>query len=156
MKRSDDTGCLPVILVIIGIILLIPIITLGLIFVSLYYLVYKLNRKRKLRKVLCENEGQIFFLYKKYNQFNFQEYFESNNFEINCIEIEDDVFNDVFLFHLSRCAGTKGYPRLIKIENRKLLVKEHYNSFKYYVKRNKKPEDFFSLLKKSIKNLVNF
>ncbi len=48
---------------------------------------------------------------------------------------------------------SKGFPCLITVINNEVVSKEHFNSFKHYVKRSKKPELFFELLKSSIKNL---
>jgi len=113
----------------------------------------KRKRKKELRKKLYINKGKIYFLYKDYNQFNFDDFFKEKDISIKSVKVEGNLYNDVLLYHFSKSFTTKGFPMLIKIEENEIKIKRHFNSFKHYVKRNKDSQSFYTLLKRSIKNL---
>lgn len=55
--------------------------------------------------------------------------------------------------YLIRKSDHKSYPRLIKIENNQLVHKVHFDTFKYWYKRQHNLEAFLNILNSSIANL---
>ncbi len=158
-REYQPAGFFLSILIILVFAIFIPILTvLALIFIPYLIVTSSIDRKKrkeKLKNILGKKNGEIFLLYKEYNQFNFNNYFKENNFKIDCLKIETYTFNDPLLEYLAKDTQTKGFPCLVKIIDGDIITKQHYNSFKYYVKRNKDLESFFSLLRRSINNLKN-
>jgi len=155
MRESQDVGFLGRILIFMGIILLFPVLVVLLFYFLISQVVIKIRKKIELRNILRDKNGQIILLYSNYNEFNFLENLNIKHIDIECILVNDPIYNDVFLSHLCRGFNTKAYPVLVKVKGKEVIKKEHYNSFKYYVKRNNDVESFFLLLEKSVNNLKN-
>ena len=136
-------------LILIIIVLLIPVLLFGLLFMKYE----SLRDKSRLKKLIKSNDQKIFFVYADYNEFDFDEYFRNNHSEISLIKITNRRVEGLLFNYLIKNCKTKCYPRLVKIRGRELIHKEHYNSFKNLVKRNKNYEEFYNLLDASIKNL---
>lgn len=111
------------------------------------------KRKKELEEALEINDGNIFFLYREYHEYNFLSYFEKNHSEIYCIQVKNYNPENVLLDYLTEKCKSKSYPKLVKIDGENILRKQHYNSFKHYIRRNNNPVPFFELIESSIKNL---
>ena len=136
---------LPIILLVIGILLIIaPIAVLGV-------LVNRIFTWIKGNFLLKKNIGKIYFLYHDYNAFDFAPYFSTD--EVTLIKVNDGWDSGVLENRLKPKRSTHRFPRIVKIGDNGLIVKEHFNSFKHYVKREKDPDAFISLAQRSIKNL---
>lgn len=141
-------------------IILTPIIILLVIIFSPVIIVFvisieisKLKDKRKLKKLIQLNNGQVYFVYADYNDYDFLSGFKEKYKDIICIKVNRRFENDLLVNYLTKDCVSKCYPSLIKIENDTLVVKEHYNSFKKLYKRESDIEAFFALIEKSINNL---
>lgn len=146
-----------VILVLLIIVTGVPLLLIFILFYSPYSIVnYFLNRrkrKKELKEALEINNGKIFFLYREYHKHNFLSYFEKKHSEIYCIQVKNYNPENILLDYLTINNKSKSYPQLIKIDDENIIRKEHYNSFKHYVRRNNNPDHFFELIDSSIKNL---
>ena len=136
-------------LILIIIVLLIPVLLFGLLFMKYE----SLRDKSRLKKLIKRNDQKIFFAYADYNEVNFDEYFRNNYSEISLIKITNRRVDGLLFNYLIKDCKAKCYPRLIKINKNELIHKEHYNSFKNLVRRNKSYAEFHKLLDASIKNL---
>lgn len=142
--------CLLFLLLPIGLTILIvaiPILALGI-------LIDTQVHRLKLSKLKKENNGRIYFLYADYNKFDFNPYFKNHQDNIVCVSMSRIANNDLFMDYLSRQhPRNKCFPRLVKIDGKNVITKEHYNSFKSLVKRNNDSNAFFDLIERSIQNL---
>jgi hypothetical protein len=69
------------------------------------------------------------------------------------MEVPNHYMYDNFISHLTKNRKTKNLPQLVKVDGKNTIVKEHYNSFKYYIRRTNNADGFFELIESSIKNL---
>jgi len=141
--------CVFVCLVVL-IILLIPIL---LPLILLNTLINRFIRRGNLKKAVKLNNGKIYFIYADYNNFDFSEIFQKRYGHIICVKTERRWERNPLVKHLIKDCFSKSYPRLVKLDQGHLIEKEHYNSFKYYYKKNNNIEAFLSLVEKSIHNL---
>ncbi|WP_179021379.1 hypothetical protein [Winogradskyella forsetii] len=115
----------------------------------------RLKEKRQLQDLIEANNGKIYFLYSDYNNYDFTSYFKQKFRDIECVKIKAKWNNNPLINHLTRDCGTHSYPRIVRITNNELLVKEHFSSFKNLYKRKNDINSFFELIKRSIKNIKN-
>lgn len=153
MEKSNDLSFFEGILVFMGIILVFPFLIILLVCFLVFQGVAKIRKKIKLYKILKDKDGEVLLLYSNYNEFDFSKVLNSRGVNVECFLVEESVYNNVLLSHLCKGFNTKAYPRLVKVNGKEVISKEHYNSFKYYVKRNDDMGSFVSLLIKSINNL---
>jgi hypothetical protein len=152
MKTIND------IITTIIILLLVSPIIIVLIIVFVPYsiiqnIIYKRKRKKELENALFLNDGKIVFLYGGYHEFDFLIYFETHHSDIKCLKVENHYNSDVFTEYLVQDRKSKSLPQLVKIDGKNILKKEHYNSFKHYIRRKNDIDPFFELIESSIKNL---
>nr|WP_321233844.1 hypothetical protein [uncultured Psychroserpens sp.] len=147
---------------IIGFTIVIPIIIVVIIIISPFIIyaiisggVKKYKDRKKLKELLYSNNGQIYFISAYYNLYDLSKVIREKYQEIICIRIEKDSKPDILTEYLIKECGNHSYPRLIKIENNRLVHKVHYNSFKNLYKRKNDIEAFLDLIEKSIHNLKN-
>jgi len=151
MKQSKSFG--EAIVNILGFTLLIGIILILSPVIIAAILIFRIKDHRKLKKLLAENDGKILFLYGEYHEFDFLTYFETHHSEIKCLEVPNHYMHDDFMRHITKGRKAKSLPQLVKIDGKNIIVKEHYNSFKHYIRRNDNSVPFFELIESSVKNL---
>ena len=141
-------------------ILIIPIIVFVLILLSPIIVVFafksirkNLSDKKKLKDVLELNNEKIFFFFADYNGYDFSKHFEERKDDITCIKTGEKWENRTLVKHLTNDFSNKRFPLLVKIEDGKLIKKNHYDSFKHLYKRNNDINAFMDLVDRSIKNL---
>ncbi|WP_298517023.1 hypothetical protein [uncultured Kordia sp.] len=147
-----------IIAVLICIAIGIPLLIIFMLFYTPYSYVrnyeYRRKRKKELEEALIQNNGKIIFLYGEYHTFNFLKYFKDHYPEIQCLQVYNGYnTSGVFVDHLTKNRKAKSLPQLVKIDGKNILKKEHYNSFKHYIRRNNDADSFFKLIESSIKNL---
>lgn len=143
------------------IIIVIPIILFLIVFIGIPLLLFwivkseldRIKSNKKLKELIKINNGKLYFIYAEYNNYDFLEYFENNYKEVECIKINSQRAQNALIEYLIKSSSNKSYPRLAKIQDDNVISKEHYNSFKYYYKRNNNIKGFLSLLNQSINNL---
>jgi hypothetical protein len=149
-----------IILVILLLILVSPIVIVLIIIFVPYSIIRgfidRRNRKKELEDALFLNDGKILFLYGEYHEFDFLTYFETHHSGIQCLEVENHYNSDVFTEYLVKDMKSKSLPQLVKIDGENILKREHYNSFKHYIRRTNNVDGFFELIDSSIKNLGKF
>lgn len=138
---------------IVVVFIIIPIVLVLSPFFIIFGIISWIKHKSELKKILSENDGKIVFLYGEYHEFDFLSYFKNHHPAIKCLEVPNHYISDILINHLIRNRKAKSLPQLIKIEGKNIIQKEHYNSFKYYVRRNNDAESFYELIESSIKNL---
>ena len=146
MKKLND-----IIFILLLLLIIIPLVLIGIPLLIIWFIVNELSDKLKLKKMLRVNDGKIYLVYHDYNDLNFEDIFK--NSKATLVEINDYYCKNILYNHFKRTAGRKAYPRLILIHNKELIIKDHYSSFKHYVKKKKDVKRFSEEIQKSIKNL---
>ena len=136
---------IPIIVLIIG--LAVPF----LVYWSIKHVIQTKREKAKLKDLLKLNEEHIYLLYANYNTVDFSSVM--HNTTIEYINVDDVNPKDLLAEYLIRKSDHKSYPRLIKIENNQLVHKVHFDTFKYWYKRQHNLEAFLNILNSSITNL---
>ena len=140
-------------LAIVLVILLLPILILAVPVIAIVLIFDWIIDKLKLIRKLKENNSKIFFLYSDYNNYDFSSFFENNTLGVVCFKINRRIQNDVFVDHLLSGCTKKCFPQLVMVKEGKLKKKLHYDSFKFYVKKQNDFNGFLEILEKSIQNL---
>lgn len=160
MKTTTNFYIDHLILVLIALIIIIPIalllIAVGLAvtpFLLTFNTIQKLKENQALKTAIKQHEKQIYFLYADYNDFDFSTYFEENHSNVELINANNQYQQSMLSKHLISQSGKNKYPRLIQIKNGQLVIKQHFSTFKHFIKREKDNATFFSILGKSINNL---
>lgn len=158
MKSSNALIALVAFLciLIIGIPLLILLIVIGIPFFAIKEFFHLRKRKKELKKALKIYDGKIFFLYREYHNHYFFNHFQENYPDIHCMEVLDYDIRNPFIDYITKDHKRKSYPKLIKIEGKNIIRKEHYNSFKHYIRRKNDEASFYELIARSIENLKEF
>ncbi|WP_299836256.1 hypothetical protein [uncultured Tenacibaculum sp.] len=158
MEEYQKANFLESILIIIVLIIIVPILFVLLLIIGPYFTIHsffqKRKRKKELKQFLEENNNKIYLIYNQHNYLDFKTYYNNQNKDIECIREGYYNSKNTFLHYLPDVSITK-CPKLVKIKNKEIITKEHFNSYRHYVKRNNNPEAFFELLNSSIKNLEN-
>ena len=146
-----------IVLLLFFIVLAIPILIVCAVIFIPFSIIYrffdKRKRKKQLEEALLLNDGKIIFLYGAYHEFDFLPYFVTHHSDIKCLIIPNHYISDVFMEYLIKDRKPKSLPKLVKIDGENLITREHYNSFKHYIRRNNDADHFFELIDSSIKNL---
>lgn len=145
----------------LGAVLLIPILLIGVIIIGIPFLLFFLvkntientNSRKKLKQLIRENNGAVYFIYADYNNYDFSKCIKERFNTINCLNANEFRSDDLLACYLLRGSYSKNYPRLVKIQGEALISKQHYNSFKHFYKRNDDIESFWLLINQSIQNL---
>lgn len=154
MKSIEEMKVIDTIIITLFILLIfIPVLLLLSPFLIIYAIITWIKYKHDLKKVLLEYDGKIIFLYGAYHEFNFSTYFDNHPSGIKCLEVSNHFSDDILIAYLTRKRKANSLPQLVKIEGKNTIVKQHYSSFKHYVKRNNDTDNFFKLIESSIKNL---
>jgi len=153
MKNFDS------LIVLCFIILLAPILLVLVVLVLPFLVVGSMIQERRdaieLREWLKRSNGSIFFIYADYNNFDFSWIFQEKHPQVFCVKTNHRWENDLYIKHLTKGCLGKSFPRLVKIEDKNLISKEHYNSFKHYYRRKDDIDSFLGLIEASIQNLEN-
>lgn len=138
-------------LIIIVVIVLIPF---GIMF-YLWYLISKIKDRKNLKRLLHENDNQIFFMYARYNNVDFSSLLKDKFEELTFVEVKNHYENDILINHMIEDCNGQNFPRLVKIKNGQLLHKIHFGSFKHFYKRKNDAKSFIDIIERSLKNLEN-
>ncbi|WP_299898591.1 hypothetical protein [uncultured Aquimarina sp.] len=97
-------------------------------------------------------DGQIYLIYADYNNLDLSKVTQDLD-GLKHIKVNNNRVKGLLERRLIKGLQNKSYPRLVKIDNGKVIHKEHYNSFKSLVKRNNDLDSFYDLLVRSFNNL---
>ena len=136
-------------IIIIAAVIFLPIIIYTIISVG----IQKRKDRSELKELLKINNGRIYFIHAYYNRYNLSEVISEAYEGISCIKIEKGYTQDLLTRYLVKDCRNRRYPRLVKIENKSLIHKAHYNTFKHLYKRNNNIDAFVELIGRSIHNL---
>ncbi len=136
------------------VILLTPILFVILVILLINNYILRFKKQKKLCSILKENQRKIFLLYTNNQEFILFHKSFKNIHNINLINVNSNS-NYLLLEYLTKQNTKHNYPKLVMIHNQKIIQKKHYNSFKYFVKKQNTPHLFCNLLNKSIENLYN-
>jgi len=134
------------------IIIMLLLVPLGIV-LFIYFVFDRLRNLIKLKVLLRKFDGQVYLIYADYNNVDLSQFTEELD-GLKHIKVVNNHVNGLLEQHLIKGLQTKNYPRLTKIDNGKVIHKEHYNSFKNLVKRNNDLDSFYELLMKSFNNLI--
>ena len=154
MKEFDN---LILVLLVAPFILIISIIVLPIVLlIIIFTFIESIIDKIKLKKYIKLNNDKMFFLFAEYNNFDFSDYFTKRHKDITCLNVdENDVINSNIFNYTNQYTSGKSYPRIVKIKDDQLLIKNQYGNFKGLAKNIDNKDDFFKILESSIKNIRN-